>query len=346
MVRSVALAVLIVASSSCVWSSGVVFRPFVEPRERAFTVLVPQGWQARGGLFHVDPTAMGGPANSIMPKCDLVVASPDGAAYVHFLPSWSFADFSRNPQAMGTAMLFPPGRLYAGMVVRPKPDVTTFLRQLFAERHPGASGVVVRHVVPLPDVVREYLRVTSPGPMASCEAGAVILDYVEGGTKFTEAIWTVLVDTRVAALSWGNDRTGAMRAPASRVAELRPVLDTVRLSVRLDEGWLARLAQAAGQRGATAADVMRRLQEIDAQMNAASAANRQAIQHENYLLLTQQDEYRNPFTGATEVGTSAYRRRWQTAAGALLLTDDEAYDPNQDQTMPRTTWRVAAPRPR
>ncbi len=46
----------------------VVFRKIMEPREGAFTILIPRGWQVLGGIFRVDPNQAGGTMNSIEAK--------------------------------------------------------------------------------------------------------------------------------------------------------------------------------------------------------------------------------------------------------------------------------------
>ena len=88
-----------------------------EPNEKAFSVLVPQGWKTAGGIFNVNPLERNGPGNSISPKCDFRVQSDaSGSVMVRWLPSWNYADLSRSP--MGYS-LFQPGQQYQGMLVRP-----------------------------------------------------------------------------------------------------------------------------------------------------------------------------------------------------------------------------------
>jgi hypothetical protein len=50
--------------------------------------------------------------------------------------------------------------------------------------------------------------------------------------------------------------------------------------------------------------------------------------NDNYLVLTGQEEYRNPHTGETEVDTNAFRYRWVNAIGNYYYTDREDLDPN------------------
>ena len=49
------------------------FRRVAEPREHAFTILVPQGWLSEGGIVRVNPAGAGGTANAIAAKVDFAV---------------------------------------------------------------------------------------------------------------------------------------------------------------------------------------------------------------------------------------------------------------------------------
>lgn len=48
------------------------------------------------------------------------------------------------------------------------------------------------------------------------------------------------------------------------------------------------------------------------------------IRYENYLFLSGQDEYVNPFNGKVELDTSAYRYRWMDNHGEILYTDENS----------------------
>jgi len=69
-----------------------------EPREQAFTFLLPQGWTLEGGVFNVNPLQMNGPGNTTTPKCDLAVkAEARGTVMLRWAPSWNYADLSLSP---------------------------------------------------------------------------------------------------------------------------------------------------------------------------------------------------------------------------------------------------------
>ena len=70
-----------------------------EPKEHAYSFLVPAGWTIEGGMFHVDPTQANGTANSIDGKCDLAVKKDAaGTVMLRWLPAWNYCDMSQNQQ--------------------------------------------------------------------------------------------------------------------------------------------------------------------------------------------------------------------------------------------------------
>ena len=94
----------------------ILLRRVWEPNERAFTVLVPNGWTTSGGIFNVNPLKTNGPGNTLSPKCDFSVKSDEsGTVTLRWLPSWNYADLSFSPTGNG---LFRPGQYYQGMLVR------------------------------------------------------------------------------------------------------------------------------------------------------------------------------------------------------------------------------------
>ena len=51
----------------------IVFNRVAEPREKAFTLLIPKGWQIDGGIMRINPLTQGGAAQSIAAKLDFTV---------------------------------------------------------------------------------------------------------------------------------------------------------------------------------------------------------------------------------------------------------------------------------
>lgn len=327
-----------------------------EPRQRAFSFLVPDGWLVEGGMFSIDPTQAGGAGNSVDTKCDLAVKRDRaGSVMVRWLPSYNYADFSGSPEFAMTASLFPYGRNYNGMQVRPLPAVEAFLLEGLRGLRPQATGIQVAQRVDLPELVQicDYLargvnqQVAMLGkPPMKFTAGALVVDYTEGGTPYREAISTALTDWRATAAIWNNQFSFMMRAPREEADRWKPVLDIVRQSIQINQEWLARYVEASGERGATVAETLRYLARLDQEIFERRSKTRSDIQHENYLLLTGQEEFVNPFTKEIERDTSDYKNRWTTASGHRFYAESELFDPNRDPEFSKLEWKRTPVRPR
>jgi hypothetical protein len=154
------------------------------------------------------------------------------------------------------------------------------------------------------------------------------------------------MDMRPVAAIWSNQYTLTMRAPADEVETWKPVLEIIRQSMRINPQWLAAAVRAAGERGKILDDTMKAIQNIDRQIWENRSKTNAAIQHENYLFLTTQEEYVNPFSGAVEQDTAEYKYRWTTEQGEMIYTDLKDYDPNKQRELMNRTWKLTPVRER
>jgi len=80
----------------------IIFHRVAEPKENAFTMLVPKGWLVEGGICRVDPARAGGPGNSVEAKCDIAVKSDrSGTVMLRRLPKINYADGPIVPPTHG-----------------------------------------------------------------------------------------------------------------------------------------------------------------------------------------------------------------------------------------------------
>jgi len=333
----------------------LVFEKRWEPRERAFSVMVPRGWKTEGGTFHINPMEANGPGNSIDTKCDFTVKRDDaGSVYIRWLPVWNYADLS-SPQFAMSAGFFPPGSQYQGMPVRPLPGVFAFLEETFRKLHPGAGGVQVAEKQDMPELADVYRKINKPVndvllqmgmPPVSVRAGGLVLEYTEGGTRYLESVLTALVDNRGGAASWSNQHTLALRAPLAEAARWRPVLEIIRQSLQFNPQWVAAYVRAQGQRAEMARETMEYIQRIDREILENRRKTHADIRHESYLFLTGQEEYVNPFTREVEQDTSEYKHRWTNAGGERIYSDDRDFDPNKVRELNNVEWKKTLVRER
>lgn len=178
------------------------------------------------------------------------------------------------------------------------------------------------------------------------EALAMLVEYSEGGQRFREVLRTVITDARAGAFMWSNDHTVQYRAPASEFEAWKPALDVIQSSIELNPQWLAAVTRAMDQRGKMALETQRYINKVNNEILENRRRTHAEIRYENYLFLSGQDEYVNPFTGKVELDNSAYRYRWMDNHGDILYTDENSYDPNKHEQQPNREWKLTPIRPR
>jgi len=329
----------------------LLLRRQAEPREGAFTILVPDGWRLGGGIFRVDPTQAGGPAQSLEAKIDLTLSCDDhGTVMLRRHPDWYCIDMRHSPA--GQMGLFPAGSNYQGMPVAPVPDAQSYLLQwLLPESRPGIRELQVERVDPVPGLIRSYqvrLQALAFAVDFRFDGCVMTVSYEERGTRFRERFLVVIEDRgQIAGGQWANRETLSVRAPAADFAAWEPVFQLICGSVQLSPRWVQGELRGQQQRGQIMRDVQRQVQDLDRQILAHQRQTNAEIQNDMYLTLTGQEEYVNPYTGEVELGTDQLGpHRWVTAGGDVLYAPSEEFDPNTHPQMNRTDWKRTPVRPR
>jgi hypothetical protein len=324
-----------------------------EPNEKAFTFLLPRGWNFKGGIFNVNPLTQNGPGNSIAPKCDLVVQKDDlGTVMIRFAPSWNYADLTYSPTGFN---FFKPGQHYQGMLVRVLPTPKQFLTEMFRTARPQATAVTIIVEDPMREMVEAVYRTNQQVNQQLQQAGlqpnkydglAMLVEYTEGGQRYREVLRTIITDARTGAFMWTNEHTLHFRAPLNEFEAWKPALDVIFNSIELNPQWIAAVTRAMDQRGKMALDTQRYINKVANEIVENRRRTHAEIRYENYLFITGQDEYVNPFTKKVELDTSAYRHRWMNNHGDILYTDENVYNPNEHEKRPNYEWKQTPARPR
>lgn len=312
--------------------SGIAFTRVFEPNEAAFSILMPRGWQQQGGIFRVNAAEAGGPLNAMEAKCDwLFTSDARGTVAFRILP-----DIVYGHTNIGGG--FFQGRNYQGAEVRALVDAPTHLKSLIQSLHPNAAGLRIIDIHRLPGEIESMNRglaytnqmlaqIGLGGQTFRCDAAGAVYDYTEGGTTYREVMVTGILDMR-AAMTWKNTRTLAFRAPAAQFDSFRPIMDVMRFSIQFNPQWILNEAQGQKERARIVMKVHDEIRRIDQEIVSRTNINREEIMNDNYLVLTEQEEYVNPHTGKVEVDTDAYRYRWKTPGGDVYYTNNEDDNPN------------------
>ncbi len=323
--------------------STMVFTRVEEPNERAFTILIPKGWQVKGGIFRVDPTAQGGAAQSIAAKLDFAVMKDrQGSVMIRWLPDVLFFDMRYSPA--GQMGLFPPGSNYNGMTVYPLIPALQFIRQVaFRYAHPNASNVQVKDRRSLPGLAEQYLRqARALGPMIdfSYDAATATLAFNEKGFLYEERMIAVVENWgKAGAGLWGNKETLLIRAPLHELAKSEAVFSVIQSSVRITPQWLAGEIRGQAQRGEIMLRTQQDMQRIEREITEHRQKTNAEIHNDMFLTLTDQEEFVNPYTNEVETGSNQWKYRWVNEAGDVIYTDKESYDPRVDANLNRTDFK-------
>jgi hypothetical protein len=313
--------------------AGLSFIRQQEPNEGAFSILAPQGWQTKGGIFRVNPLQAGGPLNALAAKCDMTLQSDSrGTVSFRILPDIVYAHIGIG------GGFFPAGANYQGATVRGFEDAPTHLQSLFSALRPGATGVKVLKLQRLPGEIQSLdqgsmymnqllMQIGGQSMTVRHDAAGGVFEYIDNGVRFREVMLTGIVNSP-AAMTWNNTRTLAFRAPAAEFARWRPVMDIMRFSIRFNPQWILKESQGQRERAEIVRKVFDEVRRIDQEIVQRTTINREEIMNDNFLVLTEQEEYVNPHTGEVEMDTDAFRYRWETPGNDVYYTDREDEDPN------------------
>jgi hypothetical protein len=321
-----------------------------EPKEQAFTMLVPRGWLVEGGTVRTNQRVAGGTGSSLEATCDITIKhDQQGTIMIRRLARVNHADGPLIPRTRG------PVKSYNGMAVAPMPTVTDYLLQLFHQTRPRAVDVHVLCREPLPRLSKQVRQLsetlnqtrTAVGiSPPSYEAGFVIVEYSENNRRYKDLLYTLLIDARASRALWANDMTTQMRSPSDEVPRWKPVLDIIANSVRFDPRWLSSELKEHGERSEIARKTLVDISHIDHDITAYRVIHpHHKVKHDQYLNRTEPREYMNPFTGKVERDTGCWSRRWVNSGDEYVYTNDASYDPNSDPANPRHGYRLTKVKP-
>lgn len=311
-----------------------IFRRIQEPRENAFSLLLPDGWIIEGGIYRVDPTVQGGPSQSIAAKLDFTVKKDNlGSVMIRWLPDVLYFDARNSPA--GQMGLFPEGSNYQGMMVLNLLSAKNFIERIaFPYAHPTVSNINIVEVKNLNDIASNYgQRVKRVMPYSTMTFDAAILkfEYMENGKKFEEWMVSIIENWgQLGAGMWGNKETFLIRAEIGKMKNWEPIFSEIQNSVKINIKWL--IGEIKGQitRSEIALNTQKEIEKIGREISSHRQKTNSEIHNDMFLTLTEQEEYINPYTNEIEVGTDKWKHRWINESGDIIYTDDKDYDPNID----------------
>lgn len=321
---------VILLTAALAHAEMVRFTRAAEPKEGAFTILIPEGWKASGGIVRVNPMTAGGALNSIAAKLDYTINSADGLTVLRWFPETTWIDVRGQPAAMA----FRPGSNYNGAIVWPKLNATGYLQQVvFPRSHARAANVKVKGTYPLPKVADSYRKVMQTmglPPMFQFDAALIVVEYQEGGAACEEALYTAVQDWGATGAGlWSNKDTFSVRTSAGGLEKIGRVVSVVLNSVRLSPRWVEGEIRGQVQRNEIALRTQQDIQRLDKEIVEHRSRTNAEINNQIYHNLMRTDEYVNPLTKEVEIGSNEWNYRWVNDRGEAIYTDDTNFDPER-----------------
>ncbi len=321
---------LILLAAALAQGEVVRFRRVAEPREGAFTLLVPDGWNVSGGIVRANPLTAGGPLNSIAAKLDFTISSGDGRTVLRWYPEVNWVDMRGQPAAMA----FRPGGNYNGAIVWPKLRAVEYLEQIvFPRAHPRPSRALVKGAYPLPRVAESYHQVVRQmglPPLFQFDAALIVVEYVEGGVAGEEALYTAIQDWGAAGAGlWTNKDTFSIRTSAGGLEAAGRVVSVILSSTRLSPRWVQGEIRGQMERNEIALRTQQDVQRLEREIVEHRRRTNAEINNQMHHNLMRTEEYVNPLTREVEVGSNEWSYRWVNENGEALYTDDGNFDPER-----------------
>jgi len=330
-----------------------------EPRENAFSLQAPQGWIFEGGIQRANHMVQQVTAQTVEAKADFAIKKDiAGSVMMRLCPEMKYCD----PRFL--AGFFPAGGNYGGRIVCQVMQAAQFLVNIcFPWAHPRASQMQVVSSQAWDETVGDFrARAQKQGMPFTYEGAEVAFRYFEDGVEYLEKAYTVIKNTGAAiAGQWSNKNTWYLRAPAVEMDAWEPVLRHIQRSIKFNVEWLAQelamqeflsgaFRQALNAEQARARRALELQHYLQKSQNEILEHRRQThaeIRNDDYLWLTGQEEYVNPYTNEIDTGSNQYRHRWVTSSGDEFYTDEESINPNYDGgVLGRQDWKHTPVRPR
>ncbi len=311
------------AGASGEYPDPVLFRLTEEPNHKAFSLLLPKGWQLEGGITLTEHGL----------NADYSITSPDPSGVkLRWLPSVPYVD---SAVAIRQWPILSPsvGSHVYGYSVQPRQSANEYIRNLaIPHLYPAfeKSLLTATDQRNIPNLTH-YLQQNQKDPLQRrqttlYDASIVSFSFEQDGRRYYEQILTVIEEyTGVHDGYWRNTETISVRAPEGQFDYWGPVLSVIMRSQEYDADWMAKVMQGAVLRDpvpdyhAIAKESISRQKDIAALVTEALFPGRRP-----------DEPYLDPHDGGKKRGSGDWKYRWVGQTGSILYTDSDEYDPNTE----------------
>ena len=333
---------VLVISANC-QSGPVHFNRVDEPNEKAFSLLIPEGWIMDGGAIRILDANIAGANNMVECKFDFAIKKdPKGTVMIRWLPEMLCIDQS---MAWGN----PEGAVFNNALVRRKRTADKFIAEVaIPYAHPKATNVKFISGNEQPGLSAQFAKSVDPGVSAvtnmSYQGYLMEYTYDEDGINYQERMVVVIEDYgRNGGGLWKNRNSMLIRAPSGKLANWEPVLSVIQNSGKWSLTWIAGEINGQRQRSGQILATQQELQAIDNAMAESRRNTYSEINKDMYLTITGQNEFKNPHTGQIEQDTDNWKNRWVNSQGDIIYSNDSNYNPNSDPDLRNSGFKLSRP---
>jgi hypothetical protein len=308
---------------------GTILTTYREPYQDAFSILIPKGWKAEGGMI-----PSGVPWNVV----DLVesnirfrVTSPDGRSFFGWYPRFYFQAPQYFVQSSGGLLQPQIGQVMNGCWVYPYLDVQQYVQHIvfgqFAVNE-FQQPEIIGGFVPSPE-----LKPFIPRMASKSDFGHVNFQCAISGTPMYGRMYSINYELQ--GVIWSTVGTFGLLAPQSRWNQDERIMEICIRSFRLNPQWVRKASAAAQYRAQKYHQVIQDMHRIDSEISRNRAQTNSDIQEEFYKVITEQIETFDPVTRQKKY-LPMYDNAYTDGQGNYYLTD---YD---DGTLPfdnASEWR-------
>jgi len=325
---------------------GMRLKPFTMVDEQGtgmpvFTMLVPVGWDQRGGVTW-------NLGNVRMPATlSFQLWNKSGLEVFEIMPNMNFT----TGGALGGLM---SGGQSFGAPVRPPTDAQTALQELAIPRYRG--GLEQMTVVRIESAPELAASVGAANPdhtgVRQLDGAKARITYTMGGHPLEEEIWAVVELWTVPAMGmfggteafWFVSHILGFRAGEGQLEGATELFEIMVRSLKLNPAWTSAYEQTITGLAQGQIQHMGAIGQIGRDYAATGAQMRQENlqgwygKHEVWDRLSRErseairgvETYYDPYTGDPVELPAQYGHAWVSGQGEYLVTDDPMFDPNVD----------------
>jgi hypothetical protein len=221
------------------------FVQYLEPRERAFSIQIPQGWQATGGLVRL---------HAVDVRSDLRVSSPDGRVIMAFgdpqIPPFVEPNQTLDWTGFREGSAYSPGYGVTFMVRRFR-DGLTFAREYVTgpvAQQCSAVQITNGRLRPdLVDAINKVYATNGTGVSFHMGAGEVEFACTRNGEATGGYVFALTQRTAAAGTAtWNVEKLYGVLAPRGQADAARALLAHMVASVQINPEWFQRQQGTTG----------------------------------------------------------------------------------------------------